>query len=602
MRLRRLLAAVVVLSACGRATEPAPTLDPTSKRTPPAGTVVGFTGQYGSHEWRGLPYAQPPVGALRWRAPEKLPPWGGTREALAEAPVCPQIGTAFAGIDGHDGEVVGSEDCLVLTVYAPKTTPDAVPSGDARLPVMVWIHGGGNVVGHAGFYDGGKLAETHDVVVVAINYRLGPLGWMRHAALRAGNPTPEGQSGNFGILDQILALEWVRDNIAAFGGDPDNVTIFGESAGARDVLHLLGSPKARGLFHRAIAQSGGLRTTSLAAAENPRDAAEPGHRNSASEILARVMVADGTAADAAAARARLAALAPAEVAAYFRGVPPTPLLEAYATERHEGLIDVPQMFPDGVVLAASPLLDVFATPGAPASVPVMLGTNRDEMKLFMYVDPQHVGTHLFGLLTRAREPAQYAAIAEHTSDMWKAAGADEPAAALVRGQSPGVYVYRFDWDEEPTILGTDLPALLGAAHAFEIPFVFGHWDLGGRANVIFTDDNAAAREALATRMMSYWAAFAHDGAPGRGRDGQLLEWPAGPAFMVFDTDAGGGLRLSDETLSEEKALTALLSDPRLAAPEARCRALRSALSMAGRLRDSDPAGFGCPASAADEPS
>ena len=124
---------------------------------------------------------------------------------------------------------------------------------------MVWIHGGGNSVGHAGFYDGGNLATRENVVVVAINYRLGPFGWFRHAALRGDDTTPEERSGNFGDLDPIRALEWVRDNVAAFGGDPGNVTVFGESAGGRNVLALLVAPAARGLFHRAIVQSGGLR-------------------------------------------------------------------------------------------------------------------------------------------------------------------------------------------------------------------------------------------------------------------------------------------------------------------------------------------------------
>jgi para-nitrobenzyl esterase len=439
------------------------------------------------------------------------------------------------------------------------------------------------------------------VVVVTVNYRLGPLGWMRHAALRDG-ATPEEQSGNFGTLDQIAALEWVRRNVAAFGGNPDNITIFGESAGARDVLALVGSPRAKGLFHRAIAQSGSLRTSSAAEGEHPKDAAEPGHRNSSHEILERLMVADGTAADGAAAETRLAAMAPAEIASYLHAVPPKALLEAYATENLEGLIDVPQMFPDGIVLAADPLLDVYATPGRHASVPVMLGTNKDEMKLFMFVDPEYVNTRLFGLITRATDPERYAAIADHISSMWKAAGADEPAAALVRGQTPGVYVYRFDWDEEPTLLGTDLSAMLGAAHAFEIPFVFGHWDLGGRANVMFTDDNAAAREALARQMMSYWAAFAWDGTPARGRDGQLTEWSAAPQFMVLDTEAGGGARMSDATLSEENVLSTLQADARLATPETRCAALRATLPMAGRIENGNGAlaRYGCPDAPADE--
>ncbi|HEM47360.1 MAG TPA: hypothetical protein ENO23_10000, partial [Alphaproteobacteria bacterium] len=261
------LAAGVVGCAADRAT-PSREIDETSLRHPPAGDVVGYTGQYGSHVWSGLPYAAPPRGELRWRAPRPLARWSGRYEATRPATPCPQIASTFAGVvDQEPGTHAGDEDCLQLDVYAPRMEPEALPGEDARLPVMVWIHGGGNVVGHAGFYDGGHLAQSQDVVVVAIHYRLGPLGFFRHAALRADARNALEASGNFGLLDQIRALEWVRDNIAAFGGDPANVTVFGESAGGRDVLALLLSEPARGLFHRAIAQSGAVRYAPLEESE-----------------------------------------------------------------------------------------------------------------------------------------------------------------------------------------------------------------------------------------------------------------------------------------------------------------------------------------------
>ena len=179
------------------------------------------------------------------------------------------------------GAPAGAEDCLYLNVYAPRS---ATP-GTGRLPVMVWIHGGGNVVGHAGFFDGGNLAAREDVVVVTINYRLGPFGWFRHPALRDAGASELDRSGNFGTLDQVRALEWVRDNAAAFGGDPGNVTVFGESAGGTNVFALLLAPPARGLFHRAIVESGNLSFGAPATAEGFVDDPQPSHPNASGEAL-----------------------------------------------------------------------------------------------------------------------------------------------------------------------------------------------------------------------------------------------------------------------------------------------------------------------------
>src|SRR5262249_40568563 len=161
--------------------------DAASLRTPPAGPVVGFVGEYGAHAWLGIPFAKPPVGELRWRAPEPLPAWQSTREALAFGSLCTQFASALGGDDSVAVRTpLGSEDCLFLNVYAPAVEAAAVPKGSDRLPVMMWIHGGGNTIGSASFYDGGNLAAREKVVVVTVNYRLGPLGWFHHPALGAG--------------------------------------------------------------------------------------------------------------------------------------------------------------------------------------------------------------------------------------------------------------------------------------------------------------------------------------------------------------------------------------------------------------------------------
>ncbi|MBM4266103.1 MAG: carboxylesterase family protein [Deltaproteobacteria bacterium] len=579
-----LAALCMVLLAIAGCSTPAPApkkeVDVGSRRSPPAGDVVGSVGASGAYEYLGLPYAEPPVGEGRWRAPKRTKRWSDAREATALGAACVQFPSRFGGLPGDPGEAQGDEDCLFLNVYTPRYA-GPVPSGDQALPVMVWIHGGGNVIGQGGNYDGGYLAVAQDLVVVTINYRLGPLGWFRHASLRGEGTTPEDASGNFGTLDMILALDWVRDNIAAFGGDPGNVTIFGESAGGRDVLSLVQSPPARGRFHRAISQSGGMRRSTAEDAENFVDDPEPGHKASSSEILLRWLIADGRAADRESAKTALASMSPDEIAKYLRGKSAEEFLETYPHEATEGLIDVPQVFAEGTVLPIGDGLASFASADGHAKVPVMLGTNRDEQKLFLYPNPEHVRQVLW-ILPRLRDPDRYEALSEHSSALWKATGADEPAAALIRGGAPGVFVYRFDWDEEPTIFGADLGQMIGAAHGFEIPFVLGNFDLGEEANVVWTEENEPGRKLLSEQMMSYWANFAATGSPGRGRKGDLPEWKHAPSFLVFDTAAGGGVRMSQDTIGEEEALADAYDDARLGNDEERCAAYRDLVAQSTR--------------------
>jgi para-nitrobenzyl esterase len=566
-------------SACGSrgATPRLQVAEPATKRSTPSGDVVGAVGRYGAHVWLGLPYAKPPVGELRWRAPEPAPPWAGQRAALAYGAPCPQYTSPFAGVDGPAGTIVGSEDCLTLNVFAPAFGPASVPTGDARLPVMVWIHGGGNSIGTASFYDGGHLAASQGLVIVTVQYRLGPLGWLRNAGLRAGAASEAERSGNFATLDLIRSLAWIRDNIAAFGGDPNNVTIFGESAGGTNVYTLLLAPQAKGLFQRAISQSGGLGSATPAEAENLADDAMPGAAQSSSEILLRMLQHDG-APDRKAAKQKLAGMSETEVAAYLRGKSADALLAAYRPEP-SGMIRMPEVFADGAVLPVADPEARLASADGWNQVPVIVGTNRDENRLFQFPDPQRI-KKLLWVLPRFVDEKTYLATADAQAKLWKATGADGPAAAM-RASEPNVFVYRFDWDEEPTRLGADLSKMLGASHGFEIPFVFGHFDLGRQGNVIFTEANLPGREALSNAMMSYWANFAHTGDPGRGSKGELPAWTAWDSstasaakYAVLDTAAGGGIRMSNEIETPEKVLAQVGSDPRLATPAQRCEVLR----------------------------
>jgi para-nitrobenzyl esterase len=228
--------------------EPAfvPTPDGATLRQTTSGTILGYTGDKGAWVWRGIRYAKAPTGTLRWRAPvpPKPPRKGGIIETLAPGAPCPQLPSQLSG-EAEPGRItVGSEDCLFLDVYAPPNAENA--------PVMLWLHGGGNTIGTGSSYSGENLAMKHGVVVVTINYRLGLFGWFSHPSLTTGSAKDD--SGNYGTLDVIRGLEWVQNNIQAFGGDADNVTLFGESAGGFDTLAMMASPLAEGLFHRAIVQ------------------------------------------------------------------------------------------------------------------------------------------------------------------------------------------------------------------------------------------------------------------------------------------------------------------------------------------------------------
>jgi para-nitrobenzyl esterase len=565
-------------------TEKPDVADPTSRREASAGTFVGTRDISGNHAWRGIPYAEAPTGDRRWSAPTAPAPQSVVFEAIEAGAACPQFASRFGGEDGPPKQMRGQEDCLTLDVYAPN---DLAPG--ESLPVMVWIHGGGNTIGNSNFYQGAELVREGRVVVVAIQYRMGPLGFFRHAALRDGQSAEAG-SGNFAILDMIESLRWVQKNIRSFGGNPDNVTIFGESAGGRNVYSLLLAPQAAGLFHRAIVQSGSLGASSAEEAENATDDTPPGHERSSTEIIYILMQQDGSATDRSAAQSRLGQMSRAETAAYLRGKSVSEIFAAYADGEMLGMIDMPRTLRDGTVLPAGNPLEAFKA-GEFHQVPVMVGTNRDEQKLFLAADPD-MTTEWLGWLPRIKDPRRYEAFARHTSRNWKAVGADEPAAAMRASGHPDVWVYRFDWDEEGTLLGTDFSQLIGAGHAIEIPFIFGNYDMGSELSLMFTEENKPGREELQKAMIGYWTTFARKGDPANGGNTEQTTWLAGPDFLILDTAAGGGLRHSDDTVTEELVLQEIQSDKDLS-PGEKCHLLRETIPRQIRHDGSTLAKAGC---------
>ena len=573
-----ILAGVCALAAGCKSVRPAWSIAAATQdtlRTTTLGEVLGGPGRYGSHAWLGIPFAAPPVGPLRWRPPQPAAPWNERLAATKFQRACVQPATRIVINEAEDGDVLGSEDCLTLNVWAPVLDGGKLPQGPDRLPVMVWIHGGGNSLGSAANYDLGHLAAGQRVLAISVQYRLGPLGWLRHPALRDGDPA--GDSGNFGTLDLIQALQWVRDNAAAFGGDPGNVTLFGESAGGLNVYSLLASPLAKGLFHRAIAQSPTLLKGTLAQAENFADAAEPGHAASSSEALLLMLVRDGTAVDRAAARTHLAALDSTAVASYLRGKSARELVNVWLdvnAGRAQRMLDMPLVFADGVVLPKTRWPDLFANSDGWNRVPVLAGTNLDEAKLFLFIDPKF-SWQLFGFLPRMRDEQKYQASSEAMSRLWKAWALDDVAEAMRASGATEVYAYRFDWAREPTKLGTDLAKMLGAAHGFEIPFVHGHFE--GLVGELMGAEGDAQRDALSNAMMGYWGHFARTGSPGTG-GGALPPWPAydvapgAPKFMTFDA-APPGLRMGSSVERADQVVADLLADPRIGDRAEKCAGL-----------------------------
>lgn len=540
---------------------------PITKRVTRLGAVIGFEDQGGSHAWLGVPYAAAPVGDKRWRAPKEPQPWTGVRPALQAESFCSQFGSAMEARPMAEwGEPIGSEDCLYLNIFAPSM--DAKTAAQTQRPVMVYIHGGGNRVGYASQfkYSGTALAQKHDVIVVTFNYRLGPFGWFAHPALNPDG-TAADKSGNYGNLDTIQALQWVQNHIAAFGGDNNNITLFGESAGAMNVLALMASPLAKGLFHKAIIQSGLPDTVSLSQASNYSDAPQPGHRHSAREIVNRLLISSGKAQNEQQARHLQSTMTNRELDKFLKSLPAETILNAYPVN-DEGLISLPLLFRDGTVIPESPLMQVFSDKNSYNAVPVIIGSNRDEAKSFFLSDTRLVK---MGLPPKVRDLAHYNLISSYHSDLWKARGVDEIANALQETQRENIYVYRFDWDELPDFWGSNLSELLGAAHALEIPFVFDRFGGGFLDQLLFNDDNRHGRNHLSKQMSSYWAAFAHSDSPDRGLDGNAPKWnpwgenPQGQ-FLLLDTDEDGGIRMSNKVVTLKKLKHRLLSDKRFQSP------------------------------------
>ncbi|MDE0952655.1 MAG: carboxylesterase family protein [Halioglobus sp.] len=535
------------------------------------GDVIGFVDTNGSHTWLGIPYARPPLGESRWRAPEPPQPWANPLQALQASEFCKQLGSPGESRPPKEwGKPIGAEDCLYLNIFAPSFAPNEIPRADKRLPVMVYIHGGGNMAGYANQfkYSGTELAHNHNVIVVNFNYRLGPFGWFSHPDLNNGD-SASNRSGNYGNLDTVRALQWVQNNIGGFGGNPDNVTLFGESAGGMNTYVLLASPLAKGLFHKAIVQSGiSTRTTPMSSAQNYLSDAQPGNSGSGREIVNKLLLRDNIVSDSAQATMHQNAMSPKKLNSYLRSKSADDILLAYDTNGPLGFSNVPQLLADGTVIPFKALMEVFSNADHYNAVPIILGSNRDEFKMVAMTDETLV-MRKYGVLPRIKNTQHHAAYTGYLNDMIKARGVDEIAIVLSKAQGNSVYAYRFDWDELPDIAGTNMSQLIGAAHASEIPFVFQMFDDNFMNNLIFNEDNIPGRDSLSNSMASYWVEFAYSSVPGKGRDGTEPEWTpwnndsdSSDKYIIFDDRRDGGIRMSSDAITMEVLHQRLLTDNR----------------------------------------
>ena len=534
----------------------------------PAGDVIGFEDDSNTYAWLGIPFAQAPIGDLRWRSPRAAEKWQGVFEALKYSPMCAQI--LPISLFGKDF-IIGDEDCLYLNVWAPRES--APPNSTAKRPVMVWIHGGANTLGGASPAEPHQFAGRGDVVAVSLQYRLGLFGWFSHPALRDTATEPLDASSNFALLDMVAALQWVQDNIDQFGGDPENVTIFGQSAGAFDVIALLAAPQAKGLFQKAISQSGSLHTIPKDLAENYRDDVSPGLPYSSREFVNNLLVNEAKAQNREQAKQLQNSMGASELAAALRAKPVDELFKS-AVRRATGTLgyQVPTNIQDGLVLPGEHLLQVFSDPSQYNNVPIILGSNRDEYKFFLSGSPRFTEKR-FGLLPRLKDPAEYERISGYFSDQWRAVGVDEPARVLQRSQAGNVYAYRFDWANQPTRFGVEMAQLFGAAHGIEVVFLFGRDQVSRLPLYAMVSDDKSWNE-LSTAMVSYWTHFARTGAPGNGGDQSLPQWHAwqadGDKKLLLDSSARDGIHMSDATVYVDDLKQRIRDDRKLDTPYQRC--------------------------------
>ena len=518
----------------------------------------------GTYVWKGIPFARPPLGDLRWQPPMEPVAWTGERDATRFGSACLQMGRIYGPgannrFDDTIGQTlntpVGSEDCLTLNIWRPA-------NGQKKLPVVLFIHGGSAISGYTAdpVYDGAALARSANAVVVTANYRLDVLGFLQLPQLHAGS---QPFTGNYALLDNVQALRFIQGNIAAFGGDAGNVTLMGQSAGAINALALLTAPQAAGLFHKILPVSGGISLpANLPPGTIPTLNPAAKYTAQAGLLLAHLALADGLAPALADAQALVAGWTPAETASYLRGKDARVILQTVLQKRLTGSGPIP----DGVVVPIDPIAEIAA--GRYHKVPVLSGYTAEEGKLFapflallggkpgmkitdaerfammQNFDPDGPTT-----LTAADIlDASYLPVTTHGTGynartrLLGSRFIDPSRDSLLntlRSQQPNVWSYQFNWAQQPAPWND----VYGAAHAFDLPFLFGNFGPSVFAKASNSAANQPGRLALSKVMMDSVRAFVHTGNPNNAALGET--WQPWPRKLVFDADQKA-VRLSVE--------------------------------------------------------
>jgi len=465
-----------------------------------------------------IPYAKPPVGDLRWKAP---------REILDSERViknkdnnfCIQEPSSMGGAPG-EGILAGTEDCLYLDIKTPKNKSSEL------LPVMFWIHGGGNTSGLKDLYDYSTMVNRHDVIVVTINYRLGAFGWFTHPSIQ-GNHEGLDKASNFGTLDIIQALKWVNENIELFGGDSNNITIFGESAGGHNVLSLMVSPQAKGLFHKAISQSGYTTSASKGGAF-AIDETHPTFNHTSNEVVKRLIDNHES-------------LSSEDLYKRLLGLSAEEFFSEYSDKSN---LEVPLLTNDGIVIPLEGLEKALSNSNHVSDVPFMAGSNRDEVKLwigtaeyFVKLDYSFFGSILGIPRVTLKDEDAFEAFNYYRSEAWKVRGVIEPISSLNKVGSKNTYAYKFDWDDHRRFIVADFKKLIGASHGTEISLITGNNKLvEGYGFLIYPA--GPSKRFISKNMMLFWSNFAKDGKPGSSTNG--INWDSynhsegGKNFMILD--------------------------------------------------------------------
>ncbi|MEK4107682.1 carboxylesterase family protein [Paenibacillus sp. FSL R10-2791] len=521
-----------------------------STREPMEETITISSGQLkgirlpelGAIAWLGIPYAEPPIDKLRWKAPREIEPWTG---------VLPASHFNNSGVQFIQGDPGGSEDCLFLNIWRPD-------HAEAGLPVFVFLHGGGNIGGSGRDFQGGELACKTNSIVVTVNYRLGAMGFFRHPSLRTGDPLDD--SGNYGLLDVLHALKWLHKNIVCFGGNPGNITLGGQSAGARNALAAYLSPLGRGLFHKLFIMSGGLTTAATKQSEEKAD-----------DILTELLIKTGIASTQDEARVWISTQSADKISDFLYRQNAFHFVEII---RETGLqmAAFPHLIEDGTVIPIGGF-DNLNNREHPC-LPIILGSTASEFSEFTLWD-----THFFSLVQNeelagnVEEKKLYEASVQYGSDLYAEFNVEQTTEILLTAipEMP-IYAYRFAWGLRDGVIDPYIRFLIGAPHGADIPFYTG--DFSGvqerfPAGVI-SEHNEPGRNMLSSLMRDYLRHFLYTGNP--NAEGQPA-WqrytpnPRSAEILWLDASLDQTIVQSVCKLVKKDILSQMDNDPCLAAEQ-----------------------------------